>query len=157
MRAAFVRACGAAGVPERIADTIFDGGECPLAETKRGCFFIVGDARSAEQVATASVPLDPRMSVALATRAVVGASPLVLSTLAAQDGALIVDQGGAIVGFGRLVRTRERPHDLGAHGTKHATAGQITREHKKLVSLVIPQDGPASIYYAGELVARTQF
>ena len=156
VRAAFVRACGEASVPDRIADTIFDASVL-LAESKRGCFFIVGNARSAALVATSSVPLDPRMSVALATRAVVGASPLVLSTLAAQDGALIVDHGGAILGFGRLMRTRERPQDLGAHGTKHATAAQITREHKKLVSLVVSQDGPASVYYRGELVARTQF
>lgn len=156
VRAAFVRACTQIGVPERIADTVFDAA-LVLAEAKRGCFFIVGDARSAAHVATGSVPLDPRMSVALATRAVVGASPLVLSTLAAQDGALIVDHAGAILGFGRLVRTRERPQDPASHGTKHATAAQITREHKKVCTLVVSQDGPASVYYGGELVARTQF
>jgi DNA integrity scanning protein DisA with diadenylate cyclase activity len=55
------------------------------------------------------------------------------------------------------VRTRERPQDSAAHGTKHATAAQITREHKALCALVVSQDGPASVYYRGELVARTQF
>jgi DNA integrity scanning protein DisA with diadenylate cyclase activity len=156
VRTAFVRACSEVCVPERIASTVFDAALL-LAESKRGCFVILGSARSAARVATSSVPLDPRLSVALETRAVVGASPLVLSTLAEQDGALIVDHRGSILGFGRLVRTRERPRDSATHGTKHATAAQLTRELKGVVTLVVSQDGPASVYYSGDLVARTQF
>jgi DNA integrity scanning protein DisA with diadenylate cyclase activity len=128
-----------------------------LAEQKQGAFFLIGDRASVKRVAHQSVPLDPRLSNALEAGAGIDASALALATLAQQDGALIVEPRGRILGFGRLVRTKERPKDDASHGTKHATAAQVTRERKGICALVVSQDGPASIYFRGDLVARTQF
>jgi DNA integrity scanning protein DisA with diadenylate cyclase activity len=156
VKAAFVKACSEVLVPEETAARVFDAGTV-LAESKTGAFFIVGDKATTRRVADQSVPLDRRLSKALEAAVGMDASPLALSTLAQQDGALIVGPHGRIYGFGRLVRTRARPRDERSHGTKHATAAQLTREKKGVCALVVSQDGPASVFFRGEVVARTQF
>ncbi|MEZ0229494.1 MAG: DNA integrity scanning protein DisA nucleotide-binding domain protein [Planctomycetota bacterium] len=157
VRAAFAKACGEVSVPESTAFAVFEAAMV-LAEQKMGAFFIVGDSATARRIAKQSVPLNRRLTKALEEGAAVGgASPYALATLAQQDGALIVEPKGRILGFGRLLRTRERPKDDATHGTKHATAAQLTRERKGVCALVVSQDGPASVFFHGEIVARTQF
>jgi len=38
-----------------------------------------------------------------------------------------------------------------------ATAAELTRERKGVCALVVSQDGPASVFFRGDVVARTQF
>ncbi|MBI3723944.1 DNA integrity scanning protein DisA nucleotide-binding domain protein [bacterium] len=154
--AAFERTCSEVAVPPKTASVVFEAAMI-LAEQKRGCFVILGNRKKAKRIAMQSVPLDPRLSVALEEHAIVGASPLLLSALAVQDGALVVDDRSSVLGFARLVRTRGRPNEAAMHGTKHATAIQLTRERRDICALVVSQDGPASVYLGGEQVARTQF
>ncbi|HZU97650.1 MAG TPA: diadenylate cyclase, partial [Planctomycetota bacterium] len=156
VRAAFAKACSEVAVPETVATQVFEAAML-LAESGTGAFFIVGDKEAVRRVARQSVPLDPRLGRALEEGASFLETPLALSTLAQQDGALIVGTRGRVLGFGRLVRTRERPRDEPMHGTKHATAAQLTRERPGVCALVVSQDGPASVFFRGEVVARTQF
>ncbi len=157
VRAAFTKACGDVSVPETTASAVFEAAMV-LAEQKVGAFFIVGDSATTRRIARLSIPLNRRLTKALEEGAAVGgASPHALATLAQQDGALIVEPKGRILGFGRLVRTKERPKDDASHGTKHATAAQLTRERKGVCALVVSQDGPASVFFRGDNVARTQF
>lgn len=157
VRHAFEKACSEVAVAEKTASAVFEAAMM-LAEQKRGAFFLVGDGVSTRRIAKQSVPLNNRLTKALeAGAAVVDASPQALATLAQQDGALIVEPKGRILGFGRLLRTRERPRDDATHGTKHATAAQLTRERKGVCALVVSQDGPASVFFKGDIVARTQF
>jgi hypothetical protein len=156
VEAAFAKACGEVGVPETTASVVFEAAMV-LAESKLGAFFIVGEKKAVRRIAAQSVPLDRRLTDALEGGVGVQASALALAALAQQDGALLLEPSGHVLGFGRLVRTLARPRDESTHGTKHATAAQLTRERKGICALVVSQDGPASVFFHGDVVARTQF
>jgi hypothetical protein len=158
VREVFEHACIEAGVQERVATRLFAAATI-LAEERHGCFAIVGREEAVRPIAQQSVPLArARIGAAIEAGGVESATPAVLAGLAAQDGALIMDGAGRVLGFGRLVRTRDRPQETAeAHGTKHATAAQVTLEREDVCSLVVSQDGPASVYHKGQLIARTLF
>lgn len=156
VRTVFVRTCTEIGVNPRTAQSCFDAALL-LAQSNFGCFVIVGDTEDVEGVMERSVPLDAHLDAALRFRVLAQASPTVIATLAKHDGAVVVGKTGTIMGFGRLIRTRQAPQDDGTHGTKHATAAQVTREGERVCALVVSQDGPTSVYFGGSLVARTQF